>query len=123
MPFDGANYGSEVLRLLRRGRDRIMNSWTKGRLAYRTGSKVEYCLIGSIVCGDNGAEECERTPEMLRALRVINIVIGGKCKAAVAYNREISAYNDRATTSHSNVVNVMNTAVKLQELEEFQHAE
>jgi hypothetical protein len=54
MPFDGSNYGSEVLRILRRARDRIANGqWVQGRLITREPHDVyHYCMLGSIVCNE-----------------------------------------------------------------------
>ena len=122
MPFDGTNFGSEVLRILRIAQDRIAHQWIKGTLVKRAGDGTyRYCMMGSVVCGENGCEE--NTAERRLALSyVCEAVHRGIPKSKRNGDRDIAERNDLHDTTQHDVDTIMATAVKLREIEEFQHA-
>src|SRR4249919_4011127 len=115
MPFDCANYGSEVLRILRRARDRIASGqWTQGRLVAReTHNTYKFCMMGAIVCNDDGQEN--RNEHTDAATMVVGDVLGVPTKLQCRVESTIVNRNDSTRTSHSDVESIMSAAVKLRE--------
>lgn len=119
MPFDGSNYGSEVLRLLRRAYGRIVRGqWVQGRLITREpGDVYHYCMMGSIVCNDDGVED--RNDHTNAAIMVVGQALGFNSRLRGRVEAEVIRRNDAGMTSRYEVERIMHRAVRLQELEEF----
>ena len=131
MPFDGLNFGSEKLQMKRRARDRLRTRWIQGSVSRRIrgNDDVYVCIIGSVICDEAGGIPDTRTSLMYKVLEDIEQVVLKKVRLRGFYNYNyrgealIAKWNDHYSTTHSDVCDLMDTVVKLQEIEEFQHAE
>jgi len=114
MPFDSANYGSEEMQLLLRGRHRIENGWVQGKLVAERGDGVlHFCMLGSIQCADDGTQV--NSPAITKALRLLTDVIRKLCNTKVVLaNRTIPNYNDAPGRTKDEVLHVFDTAIKMQ---------
>src|SRR5215475_7417025 len=119
MPFDSANYESEEMQLLLRGRRRIENGWLQNKLSARVGHKTFFCMMGSIMCDDYGVET-HNTAAISNVMHYLSDIVGKLTNKYSGYTRRIvPAYNDAPGRTKEDVLFVFDTAIKLQMIDDL----
>jgi len=128
MPLDTTSFQPEpsvLLRLLRRGRDRIKKGWVKNSAIRRTQRKgkvaYNYCMLGALSYGDSGDAylPADYRDASVKAIHLVDEKIHTKYFRALG---GIPSFNDSHHTTHKMVMDVLDEVVADQEQRERERA-